>query len=456
LNDIDKAKIAYEKALGSLERLSPEMARAFPSPDQVAAQSSAGATVTHITTQFTPGKVTKAAPASGSKDGHVAGKRGDGWVYRPWWRDKKTGQNKEAPVWWIAYSVRGKLIRQSSHSIKESAARRMLRKRLAEVALGKPVGPDIEKTTFEDMAVMIVNDYKANGRRSVARLEDALGHLREYFGDYRAVEITGDKVTSYVTYRQEQKAANSTINNELSALSRAFSLGIRSNRIATKPYIGKLALNNTRKGFFEWKQFFAVLKNLPEDLQPAIETAYITGWRIHDEIFTRQKHHADVNGRGWLRLDPGETKNGEGRNFPFTARLREIIAQQLERTKALEKATGRIIPWLFHRDGKQIKHFRRSWISACVEAGLGMCITAPNGKIVKKVAHRVPHDFRRTAVRNLERAGVPRSAAMKMVGHKTEAIYRRYAIAEEKMLGEAAAKLDQFHALERQPGKTSK
>jgi hypothetical protein len=51
--------------------------------------------------------------------------------------------------------------------------------------------------------------------------------------------------------------------------------------------------------------------------------------------------------------------------------------------------------------------------------------------------------FRRTAVRILERVGVPRSSAMEMVGHKTEAIYRRYAIAEEKMLVESADKLDQ-------------
>ncbi len=168
---------------------------------------------------------------------------------------------------------------------------------------------------------MIVNDYKANGRRSLARLEDALEHLREFFTDYRAVEITGDKVTAYVTSRQDEKAAASTINTELAALSRMFTLGIRSNKVATKPYIGKLAVSNTRKGFFEWEQFSPVLKNLPEDLQPAIETAYITGWRIHDEILSRQKHHADPKGSGWLRLDPSETKNGEGRNFPFTARL---------------------------------------------------------------------------------------------------------------------------------------
>ena len=72
-----------------------------------------------------------------------------------------------------------------------------------------------------------------------------------------------------------------------------------------------------------------------------------------------------------LRLDPGETKNKEGRNFPFTIRLREIIERQLEHTKVLEKATGRNIPWLFHRNGKPIKTFRRSWLTGCVKAGFG-------------------------------------------------------------------------------------
>jgi integrase len=376
--------------------------------------------------------------------------RGFGWVYQPSWIDKKTGEKKFSPTWWIGYTVRGKVKRESSHSIKEADAWKLLRKRHGEIALGKPVGPDIEKTTFEDMAAMIVNDYKANGRRSLARLEDAINHLRDYFADYRAVEIGGDTVTAYVTFRQDEKASASTINNELAALSRMFTLGIRAGRVAVKPYIGKLALNNTRKGFFEWEQFSPVLENIPLDLQAPIETAYITGWRIHDEIFTRQKHHVDLRGRGWLRLDPGETKNNEGRNFPMTARLREIIEQQLERTKALEKATGRIIPWLFHRNGKPIESFRRAWLTACVQAGLGTEIRSAQGKLIKKTAQRIPHDFRRTAIRNLERAGVPRSAAMKMVGHKTEAIYRRYAIAEEKMLVESAAKLDQFHAFDQQ------
>jgi integrase len=111
---------------------------------------------------------------------------------------------------------------------------------------------------------------------------------------------------------------------------------------------------------------------------------------------------------------------------------------------------------LFHRDGKRIKSFRRSWITACVKAGLGTRITDKNGKLIKAVASRIPHDFRRTAIRNLERAGVPRSAAMKMVGHRSESVYRRYCIAEEKMLVEAADKLDHFHALDQHETETTK
>ena len=86
------------------------------------------------------------------------------------------------------------------------------------------------------------------------------------------------------------------------------------------------------------------------------------------------------------------------------------------------------------RRGKQIRTYRRSWLTACRKAG---------------VPGRIPHDFRRTAVRNLERAGVPRSAAMAMVGHKTESIYRRYAIMDEAMLKEGAAKLAALHEVQR-------
>ena len=83
-------------------------------------------------------------------------------------------------------------------------------------------------------------------------------------------------------------------------------------------------------------------------------------------------------------------------------------------------------------DGAPIKEFRTHWHRACQAAGL---------------PGRLLHDFRRTAVRNMERAGIQRSVAMSMVGHKTEAIYRRYAIVDAALLRDATARIDRAVAL---------
>jgi integrase len=355
--------------------------------------------------------------------------RGFGSVFRTSWYNKKTSEKKYSPRYTIKYYHNKVPIRELTHFTKESDAWRLLKKRHGELALGKPVGATIARTTFEDMAAMLVNDYKANARRSLARAEDALNHLRSFFGSDRATDITSVRVTAYVTFRQGEKAANATINTELAGLGRMFALGIRAGKIANKPHIAKLQLNNARKGFFESEQFFGVLKHLPDDIKPVAVAAYVTGWRVHDEILTRQKHHLDLKA-GSLRLEPGETKNNEGRMFPLTPMLREALERQVQKTEGLQRAKGVIIPWLFHRAGKRIRTFRRSWLTACKAAG---------------VPGKIPHDFRRTACRNLERAGVDRASAMKMIGHKTEAIYRRYANADEGMLKEAAEKLSLLH-----------
>ncbi len=100
------------------------------------------------------------------------------------------------------------------------------------------------------------------------------------------------------------------------------------------------------------------------------------------------------------------------------------------------------MPWVFHRDGRPIRSVRRAWLTACLKAGFAQVVSEKPRKV--KLL-RIPHDFRRTAVRNLERAGVPRSTAMRMVGHKTESVYRRYAIADEVMLRDGGTKLEALH-----------
>jgi hypothetical protein len=157
------------------------------------------------------------------------------------------------------------------------------------------------------------------------------------------------------------------------------------------PYIRMLGESPARAGFFEVNEFQAIVRELPTYLRAPLEVARMTGWRVASEVLVRKVKHLDL-ANGWLRLDTGETKNGEGREFPLTPALRSVLVAQRERTRALEKERGEIIPWLFHDDsGKPITSFRTAWLGACKRAGI----------------RKLPHDLRRTAVRNLERAGVP-------------------------------------------------
>jgi integrase len=347
------------------------------------------------------------------------------------------GTYQRGDVWWVQFYVRGERHRESTESINRADAIKLLKKRIAEGQQpGRPIGAQVEKTTLADLAQILLDDYRANGRRSLDRLEFAIAHLKEFFGpERRATDLTSDRMASYQAYRQEQKrhgrsAANATINYELAMLRRAFRLAARAGKVAFRPEFEMLHVENARKGFFEADQYRAVVERLPDYLKPVAMAAYITGWRTKSELLSRQWRHVDLDA-GWLRLDPGEGKTAEGRMFPVTPELRALLEGQRERVRDLERASGQIIPWIFvHADGTPIRNFRYAWAKACKDAG---------------VPGRLVHDFRRTAVRNLERAGVPRSAAMKITGHKTETVYRRYAIVDEGMMRDAAEKLAALH-----------
>jgi len=341
----------------------------------------------------------------------------------------KTGKRyKVSQVWWLKYRANGRVIRESSGTEKEGVAKKLLRLREGRAAEGRPVLPHADKVRVYQLAEDLLNDYRANERPSLDRLEYSLKHLLPFFGERRVVQVTTADANAYIAKRQEEGAVNGTINRELGALKRMFSLALAAEKIHRAPKIPHLREDNVRQGFFEEEQFAGVRHHLPDYVRPVVTFAYITGWRMRSEILPLQWRQVDFKA-GTVRLEPGTTKNREGRTFIMTPALRAVLEKQRERTDWVQLEQGRIIPWVFHRDGEPIKGFRRAWKTACRKAG---------------VPGRIPHDFRRSAVRNLERAGVPRSTAMKMVGHKTEAIYRRYAIVDEAMMREGAEKLARY------------
>ena len=332
---------------------------------------------------------------------------------------------------WIDYSFRGTRHREPVGSPKISDARKLLRKRMAEMGRGKVIGPDEERLTFEDLAKMIRDDYAVNGRKSTRRLGTSLTHLAAAFGLNRAIDITTDRVRAYIANRQAEGASSSSIQKELGVLKRAINLAVQVERLTRRPYIPGIAVSNTREGFAEAAELEKVIEQLPAPLRPAVRFAYLTGWR-KSEVLNLQWSAVDWTA-GVVRLAPGSTKNDEGREFPFKALppLEALLKAQREQTRELERKSGTMIPHVFHRDGNLIASMDGAWRGACERAGL---------------AGLLFHDLRRSAVRNLERAGVPRSVAMKLTGHKTEAVYRRYAIADSAALSEGVEKLARLHA----------
>lgn len=135
--------------------------------------------------------------------------------------------------------------------------------------------------------------------------------------------------------------------------------------------------------------------------------------------------------RGEVRLAPGSTKNDEGRHFIMTPRLRQVLTEQREYINKLESELGITVPHVFTwPTGTRFYDIRKRWKQAFKDAELPEMLV---------------HDFRRTAVRNLVRAGISELVAMRMTGHKTRSVFDRYNIVSRTDLAEAAEKLSKYH-----------
>lgn len=362
-------------------------------------------------------------------------------------------------IYWIAYKgPDGKRKQESSGSKRPKVALNLLRKRLGAVLHNLPVVPRAEFVTFSEAADAVIDDFKANQKRSIKVVQRRITkHLLPYFGGRRLASITSRDVAAYVAKRQDDSIVTrkartlndgttiaeqtktvspAEINRELQVLKRIFNLAIEQGRIATKPIFKMLREDNVRAGFFEADQYRSVLAHLPEELRPVITFAYFTGWRIASEVLPLQWRQVDFEA-GEVRLDAGTTKNREGRVFPFGLHpdLKAMLDSQWAEHERLKKA-GQIVPTVFFRmvaEGRggekkpqPIVSLAKAWQAACKAAG------CPG---------RIPHDLRRTAVRNLVRAGVSEHSAMKLVGHKTRSVFDRYDIVSGDDLKDAVRRL---------------
>jgi len=386
---------------------------------------------------------------------------------------------KRGDVYWIKYYRSGKSYRESTKSDKKMVAKKMLDRREGEIAQGKVPGVQFDKVTFDELAEEFIRDYRVNEKKSLYRAEVSVRYLKNEFQNTRITELTTPRIQEYVSERLkwsctkcqskflltgdpkcprcgetrlEKGAANATVNRELAALRRILNLGARQTppKVSRVPHIPMLKENNTRKGFFEHKDFLAFRDALPDYMKAVVTFGYKVGWRDQEITFLTWDN-VDLD-NGIVTLNVGETKNDEARTIYMDDELKALFRGQWEK-RNLQKTQS---PFAFpNKTGSgRIVNFKRAWNAACRKTNLGygyrLTVDYVNKWNDKLPSGPIFHDFRRTAVRNMIRSGIPERVAMMISGHKTRSVFDRYNIVSDTDLKMAAQKHHEY--LESQMG----
>jgi len=316
--------------------------------------------------------------------------------------------------WWIDYSVRGKRFREAAGE-KEKDALKKLKTRLKEIAGDRFIGPLEERLTVEELLDSLITHLKTKGAKAIPSVESHLKPVREFFAFTRVVDLSAGHIEDFMKARLEEEKANATINREIGALKQALHLARKQGRLGRIPYIPMLREDNARQGFFERAEFESMASHLPDPVNDIARFAYLSGWRKGEILPLRwdavewdKRTGEPLEARLWT------SKNGQGRVLPLAGDLAALMKRRktLREYKAPDGVT-QLSEYVFHRRGKPLRDFKKSWSTACEKAKL-------SGKLF--------HDLRRTAVRDLIRAGVPQAVAMKITGHRTASVFTRYNI----------------------------
>lgn len=337
--------------------------------------------------------------------------RGTGSIYR-----------NGSAVWWIKFHDRGIPRRESSGSSDRAVAERLLKHRLAEVTVGKYTVP--KNIRIDDLIADLISEYKEKQRKSLGHVETRWRlHLKPFFTRMRVSDLGTDQVRRYSTKRREKGASPATINRELSILKHAFYAAKKSDppKVDAVPYFPMYEEHNTRKGFLKDEEHGRLAMECGKEglwLRALLAVAYNFGWR-KGELLGLRVRQIDL-AASTIQLDVGTTKNGRGRLVPMTQDVLTLLTACIAGKKKDD--------YVFtHADGKPVKDFRKLWHTVCERAG---------------VPDLLFHDLRRTGVRNLRRLGVAESVAMRISGHKTSAVFKRYDIIDEADLKDAVTRLD--------------
>lgn len=393
--------------------------------------------------------------------------RGRGRIFR----------RKDCSDLWCAYHLHGKEYRQSTGTSDPKEAEKFLNRKLKEVGAAQInarafVTPQQEKVRVSALLDELETSFRIDGKASPQFLSH-LKRIKAAFGHYRAIELAdGSAIDRYIVEQQDKGTAAATINRGTQVLGQAFKLAVTRKKLCSVPTIRHLSESgNARQGFFEEPEFRQVLSHLPEYLKDFFLFCYLSGWRT-GEVKSLLWANVDAD---CIRLRAEDAKNGHGRAIVCAGELAQVLEGR-QAARAVETPTGTVLSeFIFHDNAQPIGDYRKAWQRSCIMAGCGK-VVCPNcagavepdrvagtristwkcvscGKSFKyeslRYVGKVPHDLRRTSVRNNVRAGISEKVCMSISGHRTRSIFDRYNIVSEDDLRDAAQKQEQYLNKER-------
>jgi integrase len=367
-------------------------------------------------------------------------KRGEGWVGYRFSKDSRGEKVPSKFLYYAFYQGATQKFVNSKTNNPEDAYRALLKTRNM-IADGDTVLPsDVSKLRYEDLKKILMDYYREHKPDSIytrqtedgGKEETFLGanKLDHYFKRCPLPEITAQKIQGFIAWRKKEGDADATIRRQLGRLRSAFSRA-KALDLITDNHIPTFVLprdSEPRKGFLDLPDFNTLRTNFPAHLRPTLTFLYYSGCRTGAaKKITWAMVSKDCSE---IELPAEIIKNNESLTIPLAGPLEEIAIALREIRKKFPKTTDAVL---------NFKNFRWAWDKTCCELGLGTF--DPQSK---KYSGLVPHDFRRSAARNLIKAGVDRRIAMKITGHKTEAIFERYNIKTTEDVKEALVRVGQF------------
>jgi integrase len=365
-------------------------------------------------------------------------------------------------IWWAAYYFRGRQMRVSTGETDPKKAEKFLRRKLGAISNG--IQEDSRSLRYETLRDAYLEDYAVNGKKSLRRDREGNAYLESvkrldpFFAGCRVVEINSDLLRQFQREMQTAGYANGSINRSLAALRKMFTLAHRDGRVHNLPFFPMLPESKPRQGTLPQQKYAELLAGLPGYLRIVVAIGYATGMRLGEVLGLLWENIVWMD--RVIRLE--DSKNGEAREIPFSGELETMLREQYTRRQdGCDRVCFRIDA-LGH--ARHIGDFRKVWRRVCVKIGLGKWepVTDKVGNAVydprrgdrlrstpkpKRIYNGlIFHDLRRSFISAGEHAGAPRHEVMMISGHKTESVYKRYAISNREQRRSALAQIDEYRS----------